>query len=85
MPVEPTALEKQAAGLEMDALARTDEAIGHLRAAERALLEEERQHSPHVGIRNQYRLVAYAEIILMLDDARHGIIARLTGTPRAGA
>ena len=44
---EPTAFEKQAASLEFDALALVDEAIGHLRAAERALLDEERQHGPH--------------------------------------
>lgn len=85
MPHDPTALEKQAAGLELGALARVDEAIGHLRAAERALLDEERQHAPHVGIRNQYRLIAYADIVTVLAEARRQISDRLTGTPQAAA
>lgn len=85
MPHEPTALEKQAAGLELDALACTNEAIGHLRAAERALLDEERQHGPHLGITNQYKLMAYADIVSVLIEARRQIMDRLTGTPQAAA
>ena len=85
MLYESTALKKQAASLELDALASANEAIGHLRAAERALLEEKRPHAPHVGIHNQYRLIAYVDISTVLAEARRQIVERLTGTPQAAA
>lgn len=85
MPHEPTALEKKAASLEVDALARVDDAISHILAAERALLEEERQHAPHVGIGNQYKLIAYADILTVMGEAQRQIMVRLTGASKAAA
>ena len=85
MTREPTALEQKAAGLALDAVVSVDEAIDHLRAAERALLDEERQHAPHVGIGVQYKLLAYADILLILAEVQRQIMTRLTGIPQAAA
>ncbi len=85
MPHELTTREKFAAERELDALARLTETIGHLRSAERELVAEERDHAPHVGIRNQYRIIAYADILTVLAEAERQIVQRLTGTPQAAA
>ncbi len=85
MPIEPTARERFAAERELDALARLTETVGHLRSAERELVAEEREHAPHVGIRNQYRVIAYADIINLLAEAERQIVQRLTGTPQVAA
>lgn len=70
MPHEQTVLEKQAAQAVADAVDHLHKAESMLDIAEKALVKEERKHSPHVGIGNQAKLMLYPDVITELDRIR---------------
>lgn len=79
MPItyEPTALEGHAALAVTEAADYLHRAQSLLDVAEQALLEEERNHAPHVGITNQYRLIALADLKTEAATLRERLKTRL--------
>ena len=79
MPItyEPTALERHAAEAISEADDYLDRAASLLDVAENALLEEERKNAPFVGIANQYRLIALADLKAEAATLRERLKTRL--------
>ena len=81
MPFTKSRLETRAEQACNVALAMLDAARDQLARAESSLVEEERQHAPHVGIANQHRIAFLAEIMAGLADVRHDFVQKVTGEP----